>query len=203
MAAFAAAGKPLSGLPMKPQYKIIIVHGTLGSPSENWFPWLRKELLSLGCDVSVPRFPSPIGQSFLAWRAVLAETNIFQKEQTLLIGHSIGAPFVLRMAEETSDPYKAVLAVCPFATTLGIEDFDDLNATFVDHDFDWKRIHKGAIHRLCFAGDNDPYVPLTLASDVAKKAGASLEVIHNGGHLNAASGFSSFPMLLRRIKALL
>ena len=182
--------------------KIVIVHGTCGSPEGNWFSWLKNELSNLGFDVSVPRFPTPAGQSFASWRKVFADMNTQAPDQTILIGHSIGAPFVLRMAEETNAPYNAFLAVCPFAKTLGIEEFDGLNSTFVDHNFDWPRIKAGAKHRFCFAGDNDPYVPLTFSEDVAQKAGATLHVVPGGGHLNADSGYVTFPQILEVIKTI-
>lgn len=176
---------------------IVIVHGTCGSATGNWFPWLKGEMERKGCRVIVPQFPTPEGQSFAAWREVFRDRlGDCAPAQTVLIGHSIGAPFVIRMAEETDRPYRAVIPVCPFAQTLGVAQFDALNSSFVEHDFDWGRIRKGAFLRACFAADNDPYVPLALSQDVADKMEARLVVIPGGGHLNADSGFMSFPPVL-------
>ncbi len=38
---------------------IFLIHGSYGHPQENWFPWLKKELESLGHKVYVPAFPIP------------------------------------------------------------------------------------------------------------------------------------------------
>ena len=36
---------------------ILIIHGANGYPEENWFPWIKRELELLGCNVFVPQFP--------------------------------------------------------------------------------------------------------------------------------------------------
>ncbi|MER2520696.1 MAG: alpha/beta fold hydrolase [Bdellovibrionales bacterium] len=179
---------------------IFVVHGTCGSASGNWFPWLKSEMERKGCRVIVPQFPTPEGQSFAAWRGVFRDSlGDCDPANTILIGHSIGAPFVMRMAEEAEQPYRAMILVCPFAKTLGIAQFDTLNASFVEHDFDWSQVRKGASMRVCFAADDDPYVPLALSQDVAAKMDATLIVIPKGGHLNADSGYTSFPPLLNTL----
>ena len=37
--------------------KVVIIHGANGSPEENWFPWLKKELETKGIEVIIPQFP--------------------------------------------------------------------------------------------------------------------------------------------------
>lgn len=43
--------------------KFIILRGTLGSPEENWFPWLAEELKKLGQIVVRPQLPTLEGQT--------------------------------------------------------------------------------------------------------------------------------------------
>ena len=85
----------------------IIVHGTEGYPEENWYPWLKKELEQQGYKVSVPQFPSPpvIPAKISEWFDVLEDYEI--DEETLLIGHSLGGVFTLRILEKLSHPVKA------------------------------------------------------------------------------------------------
>jgi predicted alpha/beta hydrolase family esterase len=128
----------------------------------------------------------------------------FRPGKTLLIGHSTGAPFLMRMAEEADEAdeaYGGLFAVAPFARLLGTEKFDRLNASFLEKPFDWVRVRAGARRRVCFIGDNDPYVPLAEAEDVAKALEAERCVVKKGGHLNAAAGFTQFPELLAAILA--
>ena len=49
----------------------IIVHGIQGSPEENWFPWLKKELELSGCNVFVPQFPNPQKPVLSEWLETL------------------------------------------------------------------------------------------------------------------------------------
>ena len=181
--------------------RVLIIHGTKGSPEGNWFPWLRAALEKDGHDVRVPRFPTPEGQSFESWRAI-AETELKDAPpaETLLVGHSTGAVFVLRLAEQAPVPFRAVFSVCPFAADLGLAGYDELNATFVRHDFNWPRVRAGAKAFFFYAGDNDPYVPLRFSQDVAVRAAGPLAVIPRGGHLNSEHGVASFGLLLRDIR---
>jgi uncharacterized protein len=181
----------------------LIIHGTGGYPEKNWFPWLKTELEKTGNTANIPHFPTPEGQSFEAWRKV-AEVALANRDpqNTVLIGHSMGAFFALRLAELSPKPYKAIFAVAPFACEIGLPDFDTLNATFVNHKPDWERIKRGAGCITCLAGDNDPYVPQAAARDVAEKANAELIIIPGGGHLNTDAGYLKFPLLLDKIREL-
>jgi predicted alpha/beta hydrolase family esterase len=178
----------------------LIVHGSRGGPDSNWFHWLTQKLEAGRNRVFAPRFPTPEGQSFDAWLKV-AQTALKDsaRANTILIGHSTGASFVLRLAELAAQPYKAVYPICPFVQDLGLKDYDPLNASFNHHVFDWPRIKKHAGKITCFAGNNDPYVPLAYSQKVAKDAGADMVVIAKGGHLNADAGYHEFPQLLEKI----
>ena len=75
---------------------IVIVHGAYGSPEEAWFPWLASKLRELGFKVSVPKMPTPEGQTLENWLKVFDEQVKDLDEETVLVGHSIGATFILR-----------------------------------------------------------------------------------------------------------
>jgi predicted alpha/beta hydrolase family esterase len=178
----------------------LIIHGTLGGPESNWFPWLKQKLAQGGHKVSVPHFPTPEDQSFASWHIVAEQAlKEFNPDRTVLIGHSTGAVCVLRLAEIASKPYQAVFSICPFVRDLGLDPYDRLNSSFVHHPFDWQRIKNKAGSICCFAGDDDPYVPLSYSVEVAEKTGGDLTIVEKGGHLNAETGFLEFPLLLDRI----
>lgn len=78
--------------------KAFIVHGAYGNPNENWFPWIREELEKLGYAVYVPPFPTPKHQSLEEWKDKFQEyKQQWGNKETIIIGHSIGVAFALRM----------------------------------------------------------------------------------------------------------
>ena len=52
---------------------------------------------------------------------------------------------------------------------------------------------------MCHA-DDDPYVPMRFAQDLADNLGAEIDIIENGKHLNGPAGYTDFPYLLQQIK---
>lgn len=181
--------------------RFLIVHGAYGRPDGNWFQWLKAELEMDGHEVFVPRFPTPDGQLFDAWSEIATTIlSQFPAEDTVLIGHSVGAAFILRLAELSKQPYKAVFPICPFVCDLGLPEFDTLNSSFVHHQFSWDMVSKGAQNIICFASDNDPYVPLEFSKKISDSLNSEIVVVANGGHLNASSGYNEFPLLLNVIR---
>ena len=88
---------------------VFIFHGTEGYPEENWFPWLKQELEKLDYQVYVPHFPSPpkIPAKISEWFDVLKEYEKYINKDTILIGHSLGGIFNLRLLEKLEYPVKA------------------------------------------------------------------------------------------------
>ncbi len=186
---------------MNEKAKVIIVHGTGGSPFENWFPWLKQELTTLGCNVIVPSFPTPKAQSLNSWQIAFKNQVGFITPNTILIGHSLGAAFILKLLEQSSQPALATYLICGFVGKLGLPKYDLLNQSFVCCDFDWLQIRKNMGHAYVINSDNDPYVPLSKGKELAEKLQAPLTVIPGAKHMNEEAGYKSFPLLLEKIKS--
>lgn len=179
--------------------RYIIIHGTKGSPSANWFPWLAAQLRARGAGVLIPQMPTPEGQSLASWLTALSQQVSTVDSQTCIIGHSVGAVFLLRYLERCAGPLGSSVFVAGFTGTLGNPEYDQLNSTFVDTSYDWIKIRRNAGRIVCIAGDDDPYVPLSQPSELAEHLGAQLQLIPGGGHLNSEFGYDSFPMLLEQL----
>jgi predicted alpha/beta hydrolase family esterase len=182
--------------------KVVILHGTKGSPEGSWFPWLKAELEKLGHEVYVPKLPTPEGQSVESWCEVLQEQCPWTfGQETMLIGHSAGAAFMLNILNrERPEPVFASIFVGGFLSELGNPEYDELNSTFMHQDFDWAMIRRDAGEVAVFCGSDDPYVPMEQSKELARKLDVKPTVIEGGGHLNAEFGYTEFPQLLRKIK---
>lgn len=178
---------------------IIILHGTLGSPDSNWFQWLKKELETQGHHIYVPRLPTPDGQNVKGWHRALAEQAPQPDRNTILIGHSCGATYLLHILERLTTPVAQSIFVSGFIDEIGNTEYDKLNKSFIKHNFNWNKIILNAGKINILHGNNDPYVPLTLAQNLAVYLKTQLTIIPDGGHLNSESGYSSFPQLLNLI----
>jgi len=184
--------------------KYFIIHGSYGNPKENWFPWLRKELeKGKKNTVFVPKFPTPENQSLDNWMKTFDESYLSKvDEDTIFIGHSLGPAFILSVLEkiDLSKPIRACFFVSGFLGLLGNKEFDDVNKTFTDKKFDWNKIKKNCEKFYVFHSDNDPYVSLEKAKELAKKLNTKIILVKNAGHFNKSSGYIKFELLLEKIK---
>ena len=82
---------------------VYIIHGSYGTPDENWFPWLKSELEKLNCKVFVPKFPTPENQSLDTWMKIFEEYKDELNEDAIIVGHSLGPAFILSILEKLEE----------------------------------------------------------------------------------------------------
>lgn len=181
-----------------------IFHGTEGYPEENWFPWMKTELEKQGCKVTVPQFPSPpvVASKIAEWFAVLKIYEHLINEQTILIGHSLGGIFTLRVLEKLDHPIHAAFLV---GTPIGVRPIlnYDRDQSFSGFVFDWERIRTHARHFEVFQSDNDPYVSFGNGKELAKNLDIDLTFVPKAGHFNTKAGYTQFALLRDRVTKLL
>lgn len=183
---------------------VFIFHGTEGHPQENWFPWLKEKLEAEGYKVFVPQFPSPPGEpaSVAEWFEVLKDYERYINEDTVLVGHSLGGIFTLRILEQSHHPVKAAFLV---GTPIGVRPILNYGRdnSFSGFSFDWQKIKARAKQFVVYQSDDDPYVAIGNGEQLAKELGIEMSFIPNAGHFNARAGYTEFPDLLSKIEAIL
>lgn len=176
-----------------------IFHGTGGYPEENWFPWIKEKLELLNYKVFVPEFPTPENQSLENWFKVFKKYEKYYTSNTILIGHSLGGAFLLRVLEKYNIKIKAAYIVAAPIRILPIKNYDG-DKLFIKHPFDWKKIKSRARQFYVFHSDNEPYVCLGNGEELAKRLEIKLTFVPNAGHFNAKAGYLKFDLLLDKIR---
>jgi lincosamide nucleotidyltransferase A/C/D/E len=182
--------------------KAIILHGTDGSPHDNWFPWLREQLVKLGYKVWVPDLPEANKPNIKRYNEYISRHVPWPiDEETILIGHSSGAVAILgllqSLPEETK--VKACYLVGSFKDDLG---WEALNELFLEP-FDFAKIKYKFRFMYFLHSDNDPYCPLEHAQYLHSQIGGDLIVLSGQKHFSTGTfgeEYRQFPYLLRLIE---
>lgn len=187
--------------------RVVILHGAYGRPDSNWFPWLAERVEAAGHEALLPRFPTPQDQSPEAWLDAYDRqvNDAVLRSSTVLVAHSLGVAFALRLAARAgpTDPYCSAFLAAGFWGALGLPDYDPINSPFFAP-LDWESTRAGCGAGVeCYAGDDDPYVPLRFSREIAQRLGVPLRIIPRGKHLNAENGMTTFPELAADLNTLL
>lgn len=172
-----------------------IIHGAYSNPNSNWQPWLKSELENLDYKVIVPKFPTPKNQTLQSWNKVFEPYLAEIDAETIFIGHSLGCPFILNILQNINVQLHGIYLVAGFHTLLN-HPIDKINNSFVEQNFNWKKIKQNSKNIFMFSGDSDPYINIEISNDLANKLNAEHVIIKNGGHLNETAGYSKFEELL-------
>jgi len=180
---------------------VFIIHGSNGSKNAHWYPWLKKELEKRGVQVFLPQFPIGEKQTLRNWLDTLKPMKDNLKD-SILVGHSLGGPFILNVLNQWSIKAKAAFLVAGFSGHLEVEDEPNID-DIAERDFNWEKIKANCDKFYVIHSDNDPYVPLERAEELASNLGVEVTLVKDGKHFQAESGFETFDLLLDKIKGVL
>lgn len=175
-----------------------IIHGSNGNKTWHWYPWLKKKLEDRGFKVILEQFPTgDEHQTLNNWLATLEQ---FKEDinESIMIGHSLGVPFIIDVLNMRDYNIRAAFLVSGCTGYIEVEGESNL-PDFMDKDYDWDRIKKHCDHFYVFHSDNDPYIPLEMAEDLAKNLGVEVNLIKGGEHFQGQSGYTEFHELLEKI----
>lgn len=168
--------------------RVIFIHGYGGSPDDERFAEVLRELEEKGWDVMAPAMPATDHPRKDAWVRALRECISEPDAQTFLVGFSLGCITILRYLETLPNEQRVggALLLAGFFEDLG-PDFTELRS-FVDMPVDWDAVKSACPEFTVVHGDDDPLVPLPFAERLAKNLEVPLQVEHGVGHFNTAWG---------------
>jgi hypothetical protein len=179
------------------EIRAILIHGNGGSkPTDNWLPYLKKELQLLGVKTEAPQFPDADLARSSYWLPFLKE-SLKADAQTIIVGHSSGAIAAMRFAEK--NPLLGSVLVGTYHTDLGFEK-EKLSGYF-DTPWDWEAIKNNQQWIIQFAGLNDPWIPIEEARFVRDKLDTEYYESIDQGHFGGDYYKETFPEALEAIRA--
>ena len=175
----------------------IIFHGSGSTPNDVWYPYLKAKLEAKGYKVSVPVLTADQPSPLKIWLPLALKEN-YDKD-TVLIGHSAGAPLILAVLENIKVKVKQAILVAGFITPLPAN--KGKNPILQDK-YGWEKIKKHCENFIFINADNDPWgCDEKQGKMMQEKLGGKLIVNHEG-HMGSDSftqPYKEFPFLIKLI----
>lgn len=195
--------------------QFIILHGSFGNQSENWFSWLKKKLEDDGHTVFAKDFPiedwdamTKAGrgnwlvknQNLYKWSTFYheqIETQVDWSQPVGVIAHSLAPLFLLNLLQDVGEAFSFSIFVAPFYEQMDYDDWqvEAVNFPFHESKFDWKQIRKRAGKSYVLYSENDPYVNSEYSLNFSEKIEASTIEFKNAGHFNSDAGWTEAPLI--------
>ncbi|MFY9590274.1 RBBP9/YdeN family alpha/beta hydrolase [Rickettsia endosymbiont of Halotydeus destructor] len=175
--------------------KVILIPGNGGgSPNDNWFPSIRKDLELNGLQVISAEFPDNDLARASFWLPFLLD-ELKADENTILIGHSTGAIAAIRLAE--IQPIFGSVLVGAYHTDLNMEK-EKLSGYF-DKPWDFEKIKQNQKWISLFASQDDPWIPIEEPRYIHTKLNCEYHEYTNLGHFGGDYYKQEFPEVTRAI----
>lgn len=168
--------------------KVLILHGWGGSDDPHWQAWLAGEIAKEYGTVSFPLLDNPHFPSKNRWmRQVKTLLETFQPDT--VVCHSLANILWFHLCHEAKiSPVKKLLLVAPPRLTCEIETLKTFFPLTAPASLFSEEV-------LMLVSNNDPYLTLEEAQQLSIDLNIDMEIVHNGGHLNADSGYGEWPFV--------
>lgn len=174
--------------------KAIIFHGTGGNPDIAWYPWISEQLELRGYDVERPFYPDINQEPIAEFLPKVLSSHTFD-ENTVLIGHSGGAPLILSILENIEVVIKQAFLVAGYSTLPNTSEEPVLQANY-----NWSKIKTHVKDIYFINSTNDPYgCDDKQGRAMFNKLGGT-QIILNDGHFGSPEQeYDTFELLDRLV----
>lgn len=173
---------------------LYIVHGYGASPTNHWFPWLKKELLTKGVKTNILAMPNSSSPVLDEWLSYLSKNINSPTKATYFVAHSLGCISLLKYLQKTelAEEIGGMILVSGFTKPLpNLETIDE----FTRKQLDYSKIIEITGKRAVVASKDDSIVPFLFSKELAEEVHADLYPIENGGHFLDREGFTTLPII--------
>lgn len=176
-----------------------IIHGFNGDTTYTFGPWLKNELEKRNYNVIMPNFPIRSEATYLGWSNILDKyINLFD-ENTIIICHSIGNPFIIKYLAENKLKAKLYISVAGFCKLFTVPERADLNNAFIDFQVKLDNINycKSNIqNRYSLYSDNDHVIPFDILENFIHSLDSVPVFISGVGHMGNRDNIHDLPQIL-------
>ena len=116
----------LHGMPSREEY---LNPNSEAQSNKHWLPWIQRQLIINGVLAQAIELPEPYEPVYKKWVKTFEQFDV--NEETILIGHSCGAGFLVRWLSENKIKVDKVVLVAPY---LGLD--DRVKSNFFDFEID-------------------------------------------------------------------
>ena len=175
-----------------------IIHGFNGDTTYTFGPWLKEELEKRAYNVIMPEFPIRSLATYTGWSKILDNYKDLFNEETIVVCHSIGNPFIIRYLSSNKLKAKLYVSVAGFCKLFRIPDREDLNKAFIDF-----KVSKGNIDycklnikkRFSLYSETDRVVPFDILEDFVKELNSTPVFISGAGHMGNKENTTKLPQI--------
>ena len=192
--------------------RAFIIHGYLSFPEEAWLPWLKRELVKRGYEVSLPAMPTPSRPSLPGWIRFITELVGEPDRATVMVGHSLGCQAVIRYLETLGaagrSVGKTVLVAGSFPPNLSLAEArkkaggDRALLPWFRVPVDARLVKRAAGKCTLILSEDDPYIPIAHArATLRAKLNPRIILERGKGHFNEDDGITRLPSALKAVIA--
>ena len=171
--------------------KALILHAYQDNPGGNWYPWLEGELEKKGHEVWIPPLPTmdrPQPDMEPMLKIILDKG--FVDQDTIVVGHSLGAVLTVRLAERVRFKEGILLAGWDF------DDLDPRDDLFWPNPIDHEKAKQNVSAWIVLISENDPYVSSYMTQRMAERLGGKAIMLGKKGHFCTNDGVVEIPEIL-------
>jgi len=167
--------------------KTLILHGWGGSDHPHWQSELASEIAKNYGTVSFPLLDNCHFPSKNRWiKQVKALLEEFKPDT--VVCHSLANTLWFWLCQENITPVQRLFMVSPPSLTTTEATIKTFFPCPQPQNICAEEVH-------LIVSDNDPWIKLDEAEEIATAISASYQVIENGGHINADSGFGKWDLI--------
>ena len=160
--------------------------------NKHWLPWLQRQLILNKVLAQAIELPSPYQPVYKDWEDFFNQFKI--DEDTMLIGHSCGAGFLVRWLSENKIKVGKVALIAPFLDP----DHDEIQSDFFDFDIDRESSERTRGTAIFYSTDDDQEILTSVSQIKERDMNVEIKEFTDKGHFVFGSmKTEKFPELLK------